>query len=1004
MTIHVAPFATEQRTHRASLSLISLVTLLACLAMALAGCGGSGPVSPPVVNPTAPTNLVYPQTTLTGVVGQAIPADTPTVTGTVTGYTVSPALPAGLSLGASTGTISGTPTSVAAQAAYTVTASNAGGSATAAIQIAVNPAPPTGLVYPQTLITATVGQPIATDTPTVTGIVTGFSVSPALPAGLSLNASTGAISGTPTLAAAQATYVVTATNASGSTPASLQIVVQLAPPANLLYPQTVITATVGQAIATDTPTVTGTVTSYTVTPALPAGLSLSPSTGAISGRPTTVATQTSYTITAANASGSAMATVQIVVNAAPPTSLVYPQTSLTATVGLPITTDTPTVTGTVTSYTINPALPAGLSLDAVTGAISGTPTAVSAQTPYVVTASNGSGSTTASLTIAVSSFSVHTLLDLGHTNPLSFMRLQPGRLFTQDGTGHWALWDYGSTAEIASGDATPPYDPADMAGPVVAIGVPNAVQIRSSADGSLITTLTASWLNPPAGGFNWWKLATDGSYVASGYTGGLFVWSTTDGHLLLSRTGDYSLANAFAAPGQVQIAKGPAGASVIETVAVATATSSTGPAFTGSFNAWFTDGSHFLSNGPNLSGPGSLPLYTVYTYSAGSVQEGMVNLNLFPGTTLHGYGNWFWSSSSADGLTLYPVGGTTPAATYTVGSIGAYIPSGSTIGMLPYGTGSASIVDISGSTPVRTDVPLPVAYEAAFAAISATQWAVGNNNGVVLDGPSTATTTRFFGYGNAFSMAGAPGRAVVATASGRILTLDPSAQTLLNTINFTSSKVALSADGTILAAKASDVDNQFEPDRSLNIYSLPAGTLTNTFPYTYNPVLGSPTLFDFNLSGSGTAVGQLIGTYNGLYFDYTRQVTPLSGSPVLWSDHPASGPYNANTPLLLSPDGTLIATSAGDYSSTSTASIYKNGVLAATVNGFAVGWIDNNRLLVNTFVTNAASGLTTYTGAVIYDAAGTRFNAAPSRASRAGSSMVSVEPIISCGMRRLSLT
>jgi hypothetical protein len=103
----------------------------------------------------------------------------------------------------------------------------------------------------------------------------------------------------------------------------------------LVYPQTTITATTGQAISANTPTVTGTVTAYSVAPALPAGLSLNTTTGAISGSPTGAAVQASYTITASNSSGSTTATVQITVNAAvvPPTNLVYPQTSITATVG-----------------------------------------------------------------------------------------------------------------------------------------------------------------------------------------------------------------------------------------------------------------------------------------------------------------------------------------------------------------------------------------------------------------------------------------------------------------------------------------------------------------------------------------------------------------------------------------------------------------------------------------------------------------------------------------------
>jgi len=62
-------------------------------------------------------------------------------------------------------------------------------------------------------------------TPTVVGEVTSYSVTPALPAGLSLNTTSGVISGTPTTLAAKANYTVMAINAGGSTTAAVSIVV-----------------------------------------------------------------------------------------------------------------------------------------------------------------------------------------------------------------------------------------------------------------------------------------------------------------------------------------------------------------------------------------------------------------------------------------------------------------------------------------------------------------------------------------------------------------------------------------------------------------------------------------------------------------------------------------------------------------------------------------------------------------------------------------------------------
>ena len=67
---------------------------------------------------------------------------------------------------------------------------------------------------PNTYISTSAITPLS---PTITGTPTGYSVSPALPAGLSINATTGVISGSPTTTSAINTYVVTATNGVNTT-------------------------------------------------------------------------------------------------------------------------------------------------------------------------------------------------------------------------------------------------------------------------------------------------------------------------------------------------------------------------------------------------------------------------------------------------------------------------------------------------------------------------------------------------------------------------------------------------------------------------------------------------------------------------------------------------------------------------------------------------------------------------------------------------------------------
>jgi hypothetical protein len=174
-------------------------------------------------------------------------------------------------------------------------------------------------------------------------------------------------------------------------------------PATLSYTTATAIYTMGVAIAPDNPAGTGgAVTSYSVSPALPAGLSLNAGTGIVSGIPTAVTPKASYTVTALNSEGSTTAALTVTVNDQPPTALTYAAGTAAYTVNAPITENDPANSGgTVISYRVSPALPAGLSLSTATGIISGTPTAAIAAAHCTVTAINSGGSASATLTIAV---------------------------------------------------------------------------------------------------------------------------------------------------------------------------------------------------------------------------------------------------------------------------------------------------------------------------------------------------------------------------------------------------------------------------------------------------------------------------------------------------------------------------------------------------------------------------------------------------------------------------
>ena len=219
---------------------------------------------------------------------------------------------------ASNGTLSGTP-----QIAdlglnrWTVQVSSSGGMDTAILLIDVTAPgsnPPSGLSYSSPPV-YTKGTAIANLSPSTSGGgVVRYAVTPKLPSGISMNSITGIISGTPLAPTPATPYTITATNPDGSSTTSLSITVIDIAPSALTYSSNPATYRIDQAITLNAPTNSGgAVVSYAVSPALPAGLALSTTTGIISGTPTALSTSANYTITATNTGGSTTAQLNIAV-------------------------------------------------------------------------------------------------------------------------------------------------------------------------------------------------------------------------------------------------------------------------------------------------------------------------------------------------------------------------------------------------------------------------------------------------------------------------------------------------------------------------------------------------------------------------------------------------------------------------------------------------------------------------------------------------------------------
>src|SRR5205809_1026453 len=290
-----------------------------------------------------------------------------------------------------------------------VPAANVAAVGTASVTV-VNPAPGGGTSNAQTF-TINPPPPVITSPTTATGqVAVAFSynitatnsptsynatVLPAgvLPAGLSVNTSTGVISGTPTTAG---TYNVTisATNAGGTGGATLTLTIN--PPAPVIQPPFTATGQVGVAFSY-TITATNSPTSYNAT-GLPAGLTVNTSTGLISGTPTTAGTYT-VTISATNAGGTGSHTLTLTIN--PPTPVIQPHFTATGTVGSNFSYAI-NATNNPTSYNAT-GLPGGLAINTGTGKITGKPT-IAGIYQVTLSATNAGGTGTATLIITLGPF------------------------------------------------------------------------------------------------------------------------------------------------------------------------------------------------------------------------------------------------------------------------------------------------------------------------------------------------------------------------------------------------------------------------------------------------------------------------------------------------------------------------------------------------------------------------------------------------------------------------
>jgi hypothetical protein len=283
------------------------------------------------------SQLAITTSTLPGATVGAAYSSTITASGGTTPYAFSATgLPSGLTISSTTGAITGTPAQAATNTAsvvVTVTDTSAPKqSATATLSLSVSAAPANTLTITNTsLPNGTIGAPYNA-TITVTGGTSPFQFSATgLPSGLSISATTGTISGTPTQSApGTATVILTVTDRTKPTAqtatANLSLTINAGQSGSLTITSTSLPSGTVGASYSGTVTATGGTTPYAFNATgLPSGFTINPASGTITGNPTQADVGTATVIvTVTDATQptalTASANLSLTIDAAGPTS------------------------------------------------------------------------------------------------------------------------------------------------------------------------------------------------------------------------------------------------------------------------------------------------------------------------------------------------------------------------------------------------------------------------------------------------------------------------------------------------------------------------------------------------------------------------------------------------------------------------------------------------------------------------------------------------------------
>ncbi len=394
--------------------------------LADAGTGSTASKSIPITINPAPS--IITSSLAPGVVAQSYNQSLTMAGGTLPiTWSLNGSLPPGLTFNTGTGAITGTPTADGTYSFDVTVTDVTMAVATKTLQIIVNKV--LAITTATSLPSVLSGQTTSTTLAGTGGTLPYSWSAVGLPAGFALSAFTGVLTATPNITGTFS-FTATLTDANGTTVSRVFTVTVNTPVSvstTILNPWTVSRAGYSQTLAA-----TGGSGAYTwvvTAGSLPPGMALS-AAGVLNNTPTTSGTY-SFTVTATDGSTPALTgskQLTLVINA----PLTVTTTALGNGVVNTLYSQQLLSSGGTTPvlWTANAALPAGLTLDNLTGIISGIPTAA-ATSPITFTATDASGATssTANITITIDavpspiSISTTTISDMKNGVPVSITML-----------------------------------------------------------------------------------------------------------------------------------------------------------------------------------------------------------------------------------------------------------------------------------------------------------------------------------------------------------------------------------------------------------------------------------------------------------------------------------------------------------------------------------------------------------------------------------------------------